>query len=223
MPSLMSCDHVLERGVAAFDRRVGHAHDGRIAIAGGARVAGRLLAHLGRRLARVQAPDQDAVLDQVAAPGGRAFVVVLVRAAQSGQRTVVEDGEDVLAKAPPQDHHLLRLGVFVDKVGFGEVSERLVDKDACQAGVEDDRVLPADDRLCAQEVDCALGCGLGQVLRGPGQSQIHAGPSGFRSRVCTLSPSRAMATAYRVTMGRSSSMSVPSELAYQVTRLKVSL
>ena len=121
-----------------------------MAIVDGAGVAGERLAHLGRRLAGVQPPDQDAVLDQVVAPGGRALVVVAVRAAQPGDRAVVEHGQEVLAKAPAQDHHLLRLGVFVHEIRFGQVPKGLVDKHAGQDRVDDHRVLPADHGLGAQ-------------------------------------------------------------------------
>ncbi len=109
-------DHVLERGLTAFDGRVRHAHDGRIAIARCPCVAGDALSHLGRRLTRVEPADQDAVLDQVGASCWRSLVVVLVGATEARERPVVKYGEDILSKSSPQDHHLLRFGIFIDKV-----------------------------------------------------------------------------------------------------------
>ena len=87
-------DHVLESSRPVVDGRVGHAHDGSEAVVDGARVAGGCLAHLGRGLAGMQAPDQHAILDEPVAASGCSFVVVQGRAAQVGDGAVVVDVED---------------------------------------------------------------------------------------------------------------------------------
>ena len=51
----------------------------------GTGIPGDRLLHLGSRLTRVQAPDQDAILDEVILAGGHPFVIIAVGAQPTGQ------------------------------------------------------------------------------------------------------------------------------------------
>ena len=109
-----------------IDVGIGHAHDGRMVEVDRPGVAGGLLAHLRRRLARVQPPHQDAVLDQVVLARRHAFVIVAVRAQSAGQRAVIQDVQAIHAEALAQLHQLLHALVFVDEVRLAQVTEGLV-------------------------------------------------------------------------------------------------
>src|SRR5439155_1318451 len=94
-PESHVADQILEAAAPRDARDIGvrHAHDRRVAKRCRARVAGRPLAHRGGGLARVQPPDQDAVLDEGGVLGWCSLVVERERPAQPGGRAVVSHVE----------------------------------------------------------------------------------------------------------------------------------
>ncbi len=138
------------------DVRVGHPNDRRVTERHRAGIAGGSLAQLRRGLARVQAPDEDAFLDEGRVLGGRAFVIIGQRPAQACRGAVAADVQDRLSEAPAEGHHLARLGILVDEIGLGEMSKRLVDEHTRQLIVENHRVGAAAHARGREQVDRAL-------------------------------------------------------------------
>ena len=113
----------------------------------------------------MQAADEDALADEVGLLRRRAFVVVLEAAAQARHGSAVDDVEVLLAKLAAEHHDLLHAVVFVDEVGFGEVTERLVAEDAGEDRVEDDGVDARLDVGCVQKLDGAVGDHVRRLIK----------------------------------------------------------
>ena len=114
--------------------------------------------HEARVLAVLHVADQDAVLDQHGAIGGRAFVVDRERAAPLRDGAVVDHG-DALGRDPLSHQAGEGRGLLAVEVAFEAVTDRLVQHDAGPAGPEH-HVHLAGRRRHRLEIDQRLAHGI---------------------------------------------------------------
>lgn len=155
-------DDLRRRGLAIVQEGVGHARHRSVAIGFATTVAGESHIHQGGVEPVLHVALEYALLDEDVAPGGRALIVDVERAAAARHRAVVDDGADVGSHLFAHQAGEGRDALAIE-VAFQTVADRFVDEHTRPAGAEHQGHLASGGRFGGEHVDGIAGSRSGML------------------------------------------------------------